>query len=204
VATEPWWDRLRATVGRRTSAYQVAEEVAALRRSGGSWLATVVATVARQTPAYRVALGDGASRPMGTVRRRAVDADVADLVRGIARAVVALAAPAELPSFRAVSDDYFARAGLGSVRSGPGYLGFGGGHTAKRRRLTPAILAATTDAVEYLRRDGRSDRRALSELDSAAVDTIVAEAAREAGLGSGEAQRIADALRRVARDQEPS
>jgi hypothetical protein len=80
-----------------------------------------------------------------------VDSDVDELlVRDISRVVIARVAPAEKASFRAVSDAYFANAKrtAPSRDGGTGPLGWGAGEAVTL--LTPIVLAAMTEAIQYL------------------------------------------------------
>ena len=80
-----------------------------------------------------------------------MDTDVNELlVRDISRVVVARVAPAENASFRVVSDAYFANANrrVPSRDGGTEPLGWGVGEAVTL--LTPIVLTAMTEAIQYL------------------------------------------------------
>ena len=90
----------------------------------------------------------------------------ADLVSEVARSLVAAAAPAELPLFRATRDAYF-RDPQGVLQPRPGkeeMLGFG--VEAEVMLLTPAILEATRSVLRFL------VSQLQSEAESQASDAI--------------------------------
>lgn len=140
------------------------------------------------------------------------------LVRDLSRVVVERVAPAELPSFRVLSDAYFARPERPLVAGGGdgGPLDFGPGEVVAL--LSPVVLAAMSDVVQDLVKDltrkgakagARAVRRlfriggkeddgepavTLSAEEWAGVRQAVLEAVRRKGVPDEVAARIADAV----------
>lgn len=136
-----------------------------------SWPRRVGLTIARQTPPYRAArLGlIGRLQPARRTARPASFPGHQTLVGELSRRVVERVARTELPSFRVVSEAYFARPrlALAGGRRRSGLLGWSGRRSGNTvTRFTPAVLEAVSDVTGYL--VGEIVRATGSDAESAA------------------------------------